>query len=124
MPSPELIDAFRRAKAAHTNAAQELVPVVASMALETARGVLPEATCLEVFGELNEDWLPILRIQRVLDDSGTVLFDVGVGHDDETIESTIDGVNIEHLDPLMELTGDDFMGEHIIDAEAVGDLSR
>jgi hypothetical protein len=124
MPSPELIDAFRRAKEAHTNAGQELVPLLASMALATARDVLPEAACLEVSGELNEDWLPILRIQRVLDDSGTVLFDVGVGHDDETVESAIDDVNIEYLDPLLELTADDFMGERIIDAETVGDLSR
>lgn len=123
MPSGELMEAFDRARAAHTAATQALVPILASMALETARDVLPGASGLEVVGELNEDWLQTLRIQRVLDDGGVVLFDIAVGHDDMAVESAIDEINIEYLDLLIDLTGDDFMGEQTIDAETASDLA-
>ncbi len=122
MPSADLIEAFDRARGAHMAATQALVPILARVALETVRDVLPGAARLEAVGELNEDWLQILPIRRVLDDGGVVLFDMAVGHDDTAVESTIDEVNIEYLDPLLDLTGDDFMGEHVIDAETVRDL--
>ncbi len=97
----ELIRAFQRAREAHTNATGELVPLLVRMALKAVQDVLPGAAQLEVRGELNEEWLQILRIQRVLDAADVVLFDVTVGHDDEAVESTIDEVNIEYLDRLV-----------------------
>lgn len=63
----------------------------------------------------NEDWIPVLRIQRVLDDDGRVLFDVGFGHDDRAVEDMIDEVGSEYLDLLLDLTGDDYMGAKSID---------
>ncbi len=75
------------------------------------------ASELEVLGDFNEDWLPILRIQRVLDADGIVLFDIETGADDQTVEAMIDEVNIEYLDLLLDLTGDDFMGAKPIGPE-------
>ena len=49
--------------------------------------------------------------RRVLDESGTVLFDVAFGHDDERVEALIDEVGVEYLDLPLDLTGDDYMGE-------------
>jgi hypothetical protein len=40
------------------------------MALATIADVLPSAELLETRGEMNEDWLFTLRIQRVLDSKG------------------------------------------------------
>ena len=64
---------------------------------------------------MNEDWVPTLRVQRVLDARGSVLFDTREGHDDSAVEDAIDEVDIEYLDVLIELTGDDYMGRHTID---------
>jgi hypothetical protein len=41
---------------------------------------------------------------------GRVLFDVTVGHEDRAVEDTIDDVNMRYLDPLLDLTGDEFIG--------------
>lgn len=76
MPSGTLMEAFRRAHEAHTAATQALVPLLARMVLETMRMSYREWARLEVLGELNEDWLQTLRIQRVLDHGGVVLFEV------------------------------------------------
>jgi len=68
------------------------------------------ATSIEAVGEYNEDWIPTLRIQRVLGRDGAVLFDVEVGHVDRGVEDAVDRVNIEYLDILIDLTGDEHMG--------------
>jgi hypothetical protein len=75
--------------------------------------VLPPATSAVVFGAMNQDGAFVLRIQRVLDADGGVLFDVTVGADRE-IEDVVDEVNVEYLDVLLELTGDRYMGEHVL----------
>jgi hypothetical protein len=67
-----------------------------------------------VLGAMNEDWASVLRIRRVLDASSGVLFDVTVGADPE-VEEVIDEVNVEYLDVLLDLTGDRYMGEHLLD---------
>ena len=41
---------------------------------------------------------------------GTVLFDADVGHPDRAVEDAVDAVNIEYLDVLIDLTGDEYMG--------------
>lgn len=115
MPDEVLIREYERARAEHQRAVSALVPFLMRMALDRVADVMPRVHELEVLGELNEDWVPILRIRRVLDAAGRVLFDVDMGHDDRTVEDVIDEVNIEFLDPLLELTGDDFMGAKTID---------
>ncbi len=84
------------------------------MAVETIAEVLPGESLIEAVGELNEDWVPTLRVQRVLRASGEVLFDVDDGHADRDVEGVVDLVNLEYLDVLMDLTGDDYMGSATI----------
>jgi hypothetical protein len=53
---------------------------------------------------------PSLRIDRVLTASGEVLFDASEGHPDRAVEDTVDKVNVEYLDVLIDVTGDDYIG--------------
>lgn len=87
---PNLIAHFERARLAYETAVERLVPLAARMAAATVADVLPDAHTIEVRGEMNEDWLPTLRIQRVRNAAQQVLFDAGEGHDDPAVEQAID----------------------------------
>lgn len=119
MPHAALTDEYNRVREEYENAAQALAPLLIEMALASVAEVLPGTHELDVVGEINEDWIPILRIQRVLDDDGGVLFDIAFGHHEEAVEDVIDQVGSEYLDLLLDLTGDDFMGAKTIDREWV-----
>ena len=67
-------------------ARRELVALPERMAVETMADVLPEASLIEAVRELNEDWVPTLRLQRVLRASGEILFDVEARHVDRDVE--------------------------------------
>jgi hypothetical protein len=110
MPSPSLTDAFDAAQKRHAAAVADLVPLLVEMSLATVAEVLPGATSLETVGEMNEDWRFTLRIQRVLQADGGVLYDVAAGHDDRDVEDLIDEVGSEYLDLLVDLTGDGYLG--------------
>lgn len=110
MPSNELTAAYRVALERHEATRRSLAPLLEQMAIETVAEVLPGATRLEAVGEWNEDWIPTLRIDRVLSASGEVLFDASEGHSDRVVEDAIDKVNVEYLDVLIDVTGDDYMG--------------
>lgn len=114
MPSTDLTSRYTRALAEHERAVDVLVPLLTRMAVDTLREVLPRARQLRTLGEINEDWLPILRIRRVLDGQGNVLFDTEVDGDPR-VEETIETVNLEYLDRLLELTGDELMGHGTIE---------
>ena len=114
MPSEDLVSRYEAALLAHRRAVDELVPLVIEMVLQSVADVLPGAQVLEVHGEINEDWIPVLRIRRVLDADSRVLFDVEDGAARE-VEDLVDEVNVEYLDRLVDLTGDDFMGSQTID---------
>ncbi len=114
MPSPSLIAAFDAAQQRHAAAVADLVPLLIEMALSTVAEALPGTTVLETEGEMNEDWLFTLRIQRVFDADGGVLYDIGVGHDDSEVETRIDEVGFEYLDLLLDLTGDDYLGRKTV----------
>lgn len=109
-----------RALAEHARAVDVLVPLLERIALESVAEVLPGAHEIDVHGEINDDWMPILRIQRVMDGSGDVLFDVQVGHPDPTVQDTIDKVNCEYLERVLNLTGDDYFGACTLDASTPG----
>lgn len=115
MPDAALVSDYRRARDDYTRASEELVPLLIQMALDRTAELLPGAFALDVHGRVNEDWIPILRIQRVLDAAGAVLFGVEDGHDDPVVEEGIDEVGTEYLDLLLDLTGDDYMGDRTID---------
>ena len=110
----QLTGAYREARERHENARREFVPLLERMAVETIAEVLPGASLIEAVGELNEDWVPTLRVHRVLRDSGEILFDVEAGHVDRNVEDAVDVVNVEYLDVLIDLTGDDYMGSATI----------
>jgi hypothetical protein len=116
MPDPALVATYERLLEAHRRAAADLVPVLEELALATIRDVLPDAHRLQVHGEFNEDWLPTLRIHRVVGGDGTVLFDSAIGHPDERVHEVVDEVGVEYLDLLLDLTGDDYMGWHQVEA--------
>jgi hypothetical protein len=103
----ELLVVRREVDARLTELAQRAVAT-------TLQSVLPAATSVVVLGAMNEDWASVLRVQRVLDAAGAVLFDVTVGADWE-IEDVVDEVNVEYLDVLLDLTGNRYMGEHLLD---------
>ena len=114
MPSPSLIEAFDAAQARHSAAVADLVPLLIEVALASVADVLPGATVLETEGEMNEDWLFTLRIQRVLDADGVALYDIAVGHDDPEVENRIDEVGFEYLDLMLDLTGDAYHGRKTV----------
>ena len=88
-----------------------LADLAERMVWRTLRAHFPSASTVQVEGWMNEDWLRVLRVRRVLDADGVVLFDVARGADPE-IEEVIDEVGTEYLDLLLDLTGDTYMGLH------------
>ena len=110
MPSTQLTTAYRAALERHDDARRTLVPLLEQIAIETVAEVFPGAAHLEAVGEVNEDWIPTLRIERVLTASGVMLFDASHGHPERTVEDVVDMVNVEYLDVLIDITGDDYMG--------------
>lgn len=118
VPDQALLDAPRAASARHTAAVADFVPLLIEVALATIADVLPGAEVLETNGEMNEDWVLTLRIQRVLDRDATVLYDITVGDDDRQVEDTIDTVEHEYLDVLLDLTGEDYFGTQQITRRA------
>lgn len=114
MPNSSLIEAFNAAQQRHSAVVADLVPLLIEVALATVAEVLPGATVLETDGEMNEDWLFTLRVQRVLDADGGVLYDIGFGHDDPEVENRIDEVGFAYLDLLLDLTGDAYLGRKTV----------
>lgn len=114
MPEQTLTAAFDAAQQRHTDAVAELVPLLVEMALATVADVLPGADRLETEGEMNEDWAFTLRIQRVLDADGNVLYDIGAGHDDPEVEAAIDEVGFDYLDLLLDITGEEYLGRQTL----------
>jgi hypothetical protein len=120
MPNQSVIDAFNEASERHASAVADLVPLLIEMALTTVAEVIPGAEVLETEGEMNEDWLFTLRIQRVLDGNGRPLYEIAAGHDDADVEETIDRVGFDYLDLLLDLTGDEYLGNKTIQRFAGG----
>jgi hypothetical protein len=113
----ELVVEFERTRDQWNALGQALAPLAERLALETVADALPGTKVIEVRGEINEDWLRILRIQRVLSATGEVLFDVAEGHDDRRVEVAIDEANAEYFDLLLDLTGDTYMGNSAFELE-------
>lgn len=106
---------FERARGAHANAVAALGPALIARALAEVAEVLPGTTSLEVLGETNEDGIDILRIQRVRNAAGDVLYDVDGGHSDRAVEDRIDHVGSEYLDYLLDMTYGSYFGEHVLE---------
>jgi hypothetical protein len=122
VPADELLERHRAALADFTAATEHLAPVLREIAVATIQDVFPTARRLEVLGEMNEDWAWTLRIQRVLDAGGGVLFDVGVGAD-SGVEDLVHEVGVDYLDLLLDVTGEDYFGTHAIVDQSLQTLS-
>lgn len=64
----------------------ELVPLLRQMAMATLVDVIDGASTIDAVGELDENWLPTLPIQRVLSADSAVLFDLETDHQDRVVE--------------------------------------
>ncbi|MGQ0616235.1 MAG: hypothetical protein ACT4PW_04475 [Acidimicrobiia bacterium] len=115
MPNADLIRAYEPAREAHREAVDALVLLLERMAVETIRDRWPDANEVELHGEYDADWIPRLRIQRVIALDGRALYDAAVAAE-EDVENVIDEVGIEYLDLLLDLTGDDYLGAKSIEA--------
>jgi len=107
-------DALVTARRVHTDAVVALASALIAGALDEVAEVLPGTVSLEVLGETNEDGLDILRIQRVRNAQGDVLYDIETGHLDRAVEDRIDHVGSEYLDQLLDITYGEFFGEHVL----------
>jgi hypothetical protein len=111
MPSTQLTTAYRVALERQDEARRNLVTLLEPMAIETLADVLPGAACLDAVGEIDEEWIPTLGIERVLSASGEVLFDASRGQlGPRAVEDGVDTLNVEYLDVLIDITGDACMG--------------
>lgn len=115
MPDTELEIEYSQAVRDHRAAHSRLVMLLRRMAMESLGDVVPGASSIAAVGEFNEDWIPTLRIQRVFDAEGRVLFDVDVGHSDREVEDAVDFVDTEYLDVLIDLAPGDYFGSVVID---------
>ena len=112
---------YREALDHHRAAVDALVPLAIEMAFTTLREALPTAHAIETRSEFTEDWLRTLRIERVLDETGTAIFDIDDGHPDPVVEEAIALVGVDYLDLLLDLTGDQYTGGARIARPADGD---
>lgn len=110
MPDTQLAARYHDALSHPQASLDELASLSRLMAIDALAEVLPGAGVIEALGQLDEDWVPRLRIQRVLDGDGGTLFDIDVGHPDRAVEDTVDLVDIEYLDVSIDLTGDEYIG--------------
>lgn len=118
MPNQDLVTEFKSTRDQWSALTQAFASLTESFAMETVADALPGATVVELRGEFTEDWLRILRVQRVLSAKGAVLFHVAEGHDDRQVEAAIEQVNEEYFDLLLDLTGDTYMGDSAIELES------
>lgn len=104
-----LVEDYQVALRAHLRAVDALVPLTIRMAQAAIAALVPGAHHLEVRGELTEDGLPTLHLERVLNKQGDVLLDVALVRDVAT-DNAIALAEQHYLDALLDLTGDEYMG--------------
>lgn len=107
--APGLRAEFDAALARYTADAERLAELAERLAMAEVRALLPDAAVGVVHGWMNEDWLKVLRIQRVRSVTEEILFDVETGAEAE-IEDALHEIGTELLDLIVDLTGDTYMG--------------
>jgi hypothetical protein len=114
VPDYELRSRYRTLLDQHSRLGRDLTELLRLAIIDLPREVLPGSSVAEVHGHINEDWLTVLRIERVLDEAGGVLFDVETGHPDRVVEDLIDRIDTEFLDHLVYLAPDAYLGRHTL----------
>jgi hypothetical protein len=112
---------FERTRAAHTRAVDALVPALIAYAIAEVDEVLPGTSSLDVLGETTEDGLDTLRIRRVRNADGDVLYDVDGTPGDRAVEDRIDLVGSEYLDQLLDVTYGAYFGPNVLERVTSGE---
>ncbi len=99
------------ARSRYDDALSELERVTIQVAIVTLADVLPGAASVVAFGDVDEDWIPRLRTQRVMAADGAVLFDANVGHPERAVEDAVDYIDIECLEVLIDLRPEAYSGD-------------
>lgn len=105
---------FERARDAQANAVEALVPALIARALAEVAEMLPGTTSIEVLRETNEDGPDTLRVQRMRNAAGDVLYDIDTDHPDLAVEDRIDHVGYKDLDQLLGITYGTYFGAHVL----------
>ena len=113
-PDHDLRSRYRDGLDRHSRLGRELVEMLPAVIIDLLREVLPDSASVEVHGEVNEDWLTVVRVERVLGTNGDVLFDASTGHPDQAVEDLVDRVDTEFLDHLVYLAPDAYLGHHTL----------
>ena len=106
---------LQRARAVHTMTVDALIPLLIASALAEVAEVLPGAASLVALGEINEDGLSTLRIQRVISADDEILYDVEAGHPDAVVEDAVDRAGTEYLDQLLDITYGQYFGTNVLE---------
>lgn len=114
--APGLRAEFDAALARYSSDAERLAELAERLAMADVRAVLPGAAVVVAHGWMNEDWLKVLRIQRVRSVTEEILFDVETGAEAE-IEDALHEVGTELLDLIVDLIGDTYMGTQEFEVE-------
>lgn len=115
MPERLVVERYERLLSEYHRSAARLVGALQAMAIATVRDALPSARRLELAGEMSENGVPTLRVLRVLDSDAGVVFDALDRRREPAVEAVIDVVGVEHLDLLRDLTGDQYVGRHVVE---------
>lgn len=123
LPLHEPIDTPTRREAArahHAQATEDLIRVTEQLAFEKLAAVFPGAHTLKMLGdEEGSEFSPRCRLQKILNRDGRVLFNVEDGAETGAQEETVDEVDTELFDVLIELAFEEYIGECEITAESV-----
>jgi hypothetical protein len=117
-PDHELRERFQMLLDRQAEIRSGLLEKLPAVVIDLLREGLPGTIAVEIHGEVNEDWLTIARVERVLGRGGTLLFDAAAGHPDRHVEDLVDEVGSELLDILVDLAPDTYLGRHTLRADS------
>lgn len=107
---------YDAARTAYHAAAHEYEAAIYNHVGTLVRERFPTAAKANVYGTVNEDGTPVLRVVTIVDAEGKVL--AAVDEPEEAWEDFIDELDTEYLDVLIDLTGDDYLGDNEIEVTA------
>lgn len=113
----EVKDRWDAAVTSHGKTARELENAAYPYVGELVRKHFPKAVLLGLFGQMNEDYVNVLRADRLVLADGSVVGDIVDGVVNEDFEAMAEEVE-EVLSWLIDLSPDSWFGEHEIEVAA------
>lgn len=118
MPMTDDEVALETAKSNYSEAARRLAEMLEVVALGAVKHLFPAAHMITVKGSHGEEGEPRLRLQVILDADANVLWS-GDNPADDAVEDAISAIDMEYLDWLIDITGDEWFGQHDLDGRRV-----